>query len=432
MQFQVAAIAFTFASLATQDGWDQARLEAVTEEIRVELEDLRGETFERPVQVRITDGSGFLAHASERIEAMTTPDEWAADQTLAQLLGLIPADYDLLERTYALLEEMVGGFYDPGTDTFYLMEGFEGGLAKVILSHELTHALDDQLYDLDAGMRDRIGNVDGLFAYQALAEGSAQLISMRWVMRHAGVLTQDDIEKASVGTEQLADAPAYLWKPLLASYLEGQKFLAQGYKVSRRKLRGEASHGRTIGEAFAAPPRSSEQILHPEKYWKAEELDEPIAIAHGATPEGWTERSRTTLGELMLAILVEDEDASQAIDMSDPRSIVAVEYTNDAAAGWGGDELLLLEKDGGHLVHLATVWDTSDDAREFRDALSAAKPRICAITDAMGSIGGLRVELEFEARRVTVVSYVDIEPTDVDALLAELDVTVEKRVSEQE
>jgi len=429
MTIQAAFIALALA--AAQDSnapevWTQAELESVTEEIRLDLEDLRGESFQRPVSVRITDGAGFLTHAKERVESFTSPEQWDADAMQAKLLGLIPADMDLLATTYELLESQVGGFYDPGSDAFYLMEDYTGGLARVILSHELVHALDDQLYDLDKGMRERVASTDALFAYQALCEGSAQLISTRWVLRNTGTLSQSDLEKASLGAEQLGDAPAFLWKPLLGAYLAGNDFLDKGYRVRRRALRKEASHGKTIAEAFATPPRSSEQVLHPLKYWSAEELDEPIRITHGAAPEGWTERGRTTLGELTLAILVDDDDALKGPDLTNPRSLLELSYTNDAAAGWGGDEVVLLSKGDAHVVHLATIWDTSDDAHEFYAALKAVEERIMSVTGELDDSHGVRLDLDLKSPRVSFTSFVGIDHDTANALVGALTVTVEE------
>lgn len=429
MSIQAALVALALAAPQDTESpelWTQDELEAVTEEIRVDLEELRGEAFQRPVTVRITDGAGFLTHAKERVEAFTTPEQWDADGTQAKLLGLIPADMDLLATTYSLLESQVGGFYDPGADAFYLMEDYTGGLARVILSHELVHALDDQLYDLDRGMRARVDSADALFAYQALCEGSAQLISTRWVIRNAGALSPADLEKASLGTEQLAGAPAYLWKPLLGAYLAGNDFLDKGYRVRRRELRKEASHGKTIAEAFANPPRSSEQVLHPEKYWTEETRDEPRGVTHGAAPEGWTELGRTTLGELTLAILVDDAAALAGPDLTNPRSLLQLSYTNAAAEGWGGDEVVLLSKGDADVVHLTTVWDTEADAQEFHDALLTVESRIGAVVAALGESCGTRIELDLAARRVTMVSFVGIDAGSLSALLDQLTVSVEE------
>ena len=134
---------------ATPNTWDQAALEAVTAKIQKQIETLRGDTFRSPVKVELTDAAGLVAYAKKRLEVTETEVSLHADELSMKHLGLIPMDMNYLETTFAMLEEQVGGFYDPASDSFYLMDRFSGGLAKIILSHELTHALDDQLFDID-------------------------------------------------------------------------------------------------------------------------------------------------------------------------------------------------------------------------------------------------------------------------------------------
>ena len=167
---------------------------------------------------------------------------------------------------------------------------------------------------------------------------------------------------------------------------------------------------------------SSEQVLHPAKYWKADERDDPQRVEHAAPPEGWTELSRTTMGELLLAILVDDEEGP---DFADQRSLLRVSYTNEAATGWGGDEVVLLAReDGARVVHLATVWDSAQDAVEFHDALVAAEPRLREAREGLADLVATRLVLNEADRRVEFVSAIDIEGDDLDALLATLEWSV--------
>jgi hypothetical protein len=148
--------------------WTQAELEQVSEEIKSDIEALRGKKFKRPIKVQITDKKGFLEYAHKRQELTETPERKARDEEIAKLLGLIPPEMDLQAAMEKLLESQVGGFYDPGSDTFYLMETFGGDLARIILSHELTHALDDQYFDLDGSLKKLHHETDAEFAYQAI------------------------------------------------------------------------------------------------------------------------------------------------------------------------------------------------------------------------------------------------------------------------
>jgi len=369
------------APSAPQDVWTQQELETVTAEIQKDVESIRGQEFQRPVNVKITDKAGFLGYAKKRMDEMSRPNQMSIEGDIGKLLGLLPAEMDLEKAVFDLLEGQVGGFYDPASDTFYLMESFTGGVAKVILAHELTHALDDQLYGLDDDFERLKNDRDASAAYQAVVEGSGTAAMSSWMMAHAGELTQEELmEAATMGTDELAEAPEMLWKPLLASYTQGQSFLNYGYKQWKKEGKTMTD---VIAAAFAQPPTSTEQILHPKKYWDADAKDapKPVTITTPAR-EGWDVLDRGTLGELNVALFTAEP---KEIDFKNPMSMLSIRYTNKAAEGWGGDALELRGKGDARWLVLETVWDTADDAAEFTAALAARTARWTAAVDAMSA-----------------------------------------------
>jgi len=348
--------------------WTQEELTRVSDEIRAEIETLRGMKFKRPVKVEVADKKRFIEYARQRQEKTETPERRRRDELQAKMLGLIPPDMDLQAAIEKLLEEQVGGFYDPGSDTFYLMESFGGDLARIILSHELTHALDDQHFDLDAQIR-RLGQrTDAEFAYQALVEGSGTSAMNQWTVQHMESLDRDALlGSADIGTKGLEEAPPYLWKPLIAAYLRGEGFLV---KVAGMNVAMKAAATEDVRRAFGTPPRSSEQILHPEKYWDPESLDEPrsVTIDTAGLPEGWKVTGEDTLGEIYLALVTTPEAQRKPFNPKNPLAVLGIEYTNKAAEGWGGDRAVLLEKGEARVLWLVSAWDTPEDAAQFREA----------------------------------------------------------------
>src|SRR5258707_82758 len=201
----------------SKEAWSQAELERVTDEIRAEIEELRGMKYTRPVAAKITDKKGFVEYARKRQEAMETPDRRQRDEAVAKLLGLIPFDLDLSKTFESFLEQQVGGFYDPGWNTFYLMENFQGDLARVILAHELTHALDDQCFGLDKLVEAAGQETDAEFAIQAMAEGSGTNAMMVWTMKHMAEIDPSALSSSDLETKGLDTAPTLIWKPLIAA-----------------------------------------------------------------------------------------------------------------------------------------------------------------------------------------------------------------------
>ena len=77
---------------------------------------------------------------------------------------------------------------------------------------------------------------------------------------------------------------------------------------------------------------------------------------------GWREVSRNQMGEwYTYLVLARGEDANARLSDSTAQS---------AAAGWGGDEYLVLHNDSTNatVFVMKTVWDTSDDATEFNSS----------------------------------------------------------------
>jgi hypothetical protein len=353
--------------------WTLSELERTADEIRVQVEELRGMKFKESVAVKLTDKKGFLEYARSRQAQTESPAKLARDETVAKLLGLIPPGMDYQAEMMKILEEQVGGFYDPGSNTFFLMDTFTGGVAKIILAHELTHALDDQHFDIDGTLAKCGEDTDATLAFQAVVEGSGTGLMNQWFMKHRAEVTPQDLMAAqSLGEEVLAQAPPYMWKPLLAVYLTGDAFLVRS---SGMNVLATASTTADIKTTFASPPRSSEQILHPKKYWDESQRDDPVrvSIPTETLPEGWRLAGVDTLGELYLALVTTPIAKRTGLDLTNPMSILGVEYTNKAAQGWGGDRLVLLRRGDDAMLQLVTAWDTEKDADEFAGALGDQK-----------------------------------------------------------
>jgi hypothetical protein len=168
----LAGTAFAAQGAAQEEErWSQAELETLARRVEREVETLRGKKFVRPITVRIVNRGDLQAYVKRRWELTSSPARMAADQTIAKLLGLISPETDLLAETAQLFEEQAKGFYDPGEKSFCIMESVPRRLAGPVLSHELTHALDDQVFGLDGPLIALAENTDAAIAYLSVVEG---------------------------------------------------------------------------------------------------------------------------------------------------------------------------------------------------------------------------------------------------------------------
>jgi hypothetical protein len=326
--------------------------------------------------VKVVDDAFARGHVTARFKKFLPEAELRATAKAWERLGILPPGTDILKSFLDAMEEQAGGFYDPETKSFFLLDDMPKGMATLLAAHELTHALEDQHYDLDGRIAASKGDDDRMFAIGAVHEGSAMAAMSVYMTRAlvAGKLTPEALQefsKTEAGkAEKLRAMPAALRRQMIGPYLLGLGFVARG------NLMSVAQKGYPVADAerlYTSGPVSSEQILHPEKYWDDAKRDLPkpasVGEAGRALGRGWKRTMQGNLGELMLGVMV----GAPTPDTSDVAAQSASSWTNAAASGWGGDRWELWEKEGRAVVLLATAWDSEKDAKEFADAL-AGKP----------------------------------------------------------
>jgi hypothetical protein len=343
------------------DAWSQPDISRVALEIQRQVAAVRRAEFTRDVAVEISDQAGLVELAQKRADSLLPPARQAAADEVAKLLGLIPPGLDARRTLHDVHAARAAGSYDPGSKRLHVMSSYTGDKVKPVLVHELAQALDDQLYDVDARLPSLADNRDAYLAYAALLEGSAVHVTTSWLKLYGKGLDRQVL--AATQSRQLGGAqgvPAYFWKPLIGSHTQGTLFLAQGQRAGDDYLQ----------RAFRVPPRSMEQVLHPEKYWTKAEEPRRIELDLAALPAGWQVLFEDTYGELYLALLAETAEARGGLDAKNMASLI--KPSNAAAEGWGGDRLALLGKGEARVLRLVSVWDTPADAREFLAAASKA------------------------------------------------------------
>ena len=359
----------------------QPEAEAAVTAALPELEAIRGLTFKKKVPVKVVDDAEARAYALARFKRMTPDAKIAADTKAYQLLGLVPPGTDILATMLDVLEEQAGGFYDPQTKSFYLLDDMPRMMTGPLTTHEMTHALEDQYYDIDGRIEKVLDDDDAAFAVAAVAEGSASLtmaVSMARAIASGKLDAQalSAMADSEAGRAEKLDAmPGVLRRQLLGPYVLGALFLSHGDLATTAGGYPQAD-AKAVWDKL---PRSSEQILHPQKYWDPAKRDEPLAVTvpdcASVLGEGWARAGRGVLGELTIGGLV---GASAPSSRDEKAMTSAALWTVGAAAGWGGDRFELWKKGDEAIVLLLTRWDTPGDATEFETALRASSPALHA------------------------------------------------------
>jgi hypothetical protein len=346
--------------------------EALVARIAPQVEAIRGLKFKRPVAVRSASAAEARAYFAERAKRLWPEERVRLDQRVYEQLGLLPAGFDLLGSYLDLLEDQALGFYDPQSGAFTIVEGQDtAAVAPILVAHELTHALDDQHFDLERLLEGPAEDDDRASAAGAVVEGSGTAVMTVFMLREVGagrlsVSAVQEMQRAEAArAARLRAAPSVIQRSLMASYVLGLSFLMRGQPG--RIVAGIVPSD--FDRAFTDPPRSTRDILHPEAYWGAAERAVRPALAlpdlSARLGAGWSLKGRGTLGELVLGSLV--GVPTPAIDS--PDVIWPARWTSPAAAGSAGDVFHHYANGARSVTLLATTWRTEQDAAEFQDAL---------------------------------------------------------------
>ncbi len=348
-----------------------AALIAATQDVLKETSQIRQLSVLRQVQSSTQSRAEIERSLIKSLDEDTTPASMHADEVTLKKLGLAPADFQYRALMLRVLTEQVAGYYDPKTKQFHLADWIDLDGQKPIMAHELVHALQDQHFNLRRFEHWPKGDSDAELAAHALVEGDATLAMALYVANNPLVALAflKSLGTKGMASEELDKAPRALRESLLFPYQDGEKWVNALYK------RGGWNE---VSQAFTTLPQSTEQILHPEKYFAHEVpvrvtlpditnllngpgrsamRSVPPASAGGSTTRGsWKKLTEDIQGEWGFYLILDQFLKSPA-------------ESRRAAAGWGGDRFVVYEGPKGEiLIASVSVWDTENDAREFFDA----------------------------------------------------------------
>jgi hypothetical protein len=321
--------------------------------IENQVQDLRGIQASTPVARGVFDQAGLCAYLRTLFSEEYPADVVAATETLYKHLLLMPEGDSLRQLQLDMLTGQVIGLYDTDDKQMYVVsaDGAIGPAEEIAYAHEFTHALQDQRFDIKRFRGEDLDQSDRSLARLAVAEGDASLLMALWAQQNLTAAELGEVASTIDPSSQavLDRMPAILRDPLVFPYTQGLTLALTAF------TQGGGFAG--VDALYDNPPASTEQVLHPEKL---EAREAPVAVSipddlAARLGDGWKVSLQDTLGELLLGIVLKEGGATA---------------TGDAAAGWGGDRIALVEGPGGEVaVVLDTAWDTAADADEFTDAI---------------------------------------------------------------
>jgi hypothetical protein len=352
--------------------------------------DIRQLALKHPVPAAVQSQDDFRRYLEAEVAKELPPERSVQAVRALVRLGFLKDSVDLGKTIEDAMLSQAGAYYDPDTKRFYIvLVPDDASMLDIMSAHELTHALDDQYFDLGAYTGDPKHELtnDEQQARRMVGEGDATLVMLAYQARVAAKQDIFDpanrrVEQAIVSSfatlepetlaqstsqmgpgaikdslEAMASIPPFILEPLFGAYTKG----AAGVAVVRDRGGWAA-----VSELYEHPPESTEQILHPvEKLIGKRE--HPVALAfppldlpgYGKALSGLTPIDHDVIGELTMAVYFK---------------IWGDRAPSAEVKGWGGDLYTAFARGGEVLGCWLTTWDTPSDARRFVKAYAATLP----------------------------------------------------------
>jgi hypothetical protein len=345
------------------------------DEIFRQVSEMTGLPIRELLKKQVISRAEIQKYLIENLHDNITPAELHAQEATLRAFGLVSREFDLEKFLISFYTEQAAGFYDPKHKTMYIADWIPAETQSMVLAHELTHALQDQSWDLEKFLHAARDNDDAANARQAVVEGYATAAMMQQMTAPLELAQLPSIAPLMemVIHQQFEEYPAFSNAPYffrvqsLFPYVEGMGFIQLGLQRGGWK---------SLNSVFANPPDSTRQVFDPQTYFD-HQSPPALALPHPAALEGVAGLEFLTenvMGELgyyaLLGQLVSEEEAKTT------------------GEGWRADRYLLYEHSGGKNYTLVarTRWANSETALAFfRDYHTILTHKYPELTAAKGS-----------------------------------------------
>jgi hypothetical protein len=281
-----------------------------------------------PLKKTLRSREEIHAYVIQQMDEDKNPAERYADAKTGEAFGLIPKNFDLDSFMVELLTEQIAGLYDPKAHEFYIADWIPLDDQRMVMAHELTHALQDQHFQIDKWLKAARPDDDAEMARDSFLEGSATAAMVDYMLQGTGQsinkLPEFDpsLLTGDLGdTPTLKKAPPFIKDSLTFPYFAGMTFTAAVLKPAGWPA---------LAKVFSNPPATTQQILHPELY-KSGHVPTKVSLPaiDSALGQDWKKLDDNDLGEFGLVEVL--------------KQFLGEQRAKPLAAAWEGDRYLLFE-----------------------------------------------------------------------------------------
>ncbi|HEY2646808.1 MAG TPA: hypothetical protein VGI34_07525 [Candidatus Acidoferrales bacterium] len=327
------------------------------DEVLAEMSKLVSLPILAPLKKSMRSREEIQAYLLQKMKEDKDADKRYADQKIMEKFALIPKDYPIDQVLVKVLTEQIAGLYDPDSQEFFIADWTTPADQRSVMSHELTHALQDQHFHIDKWTDAAKPNDDGELARDAVIEGSAMAAMLDYELAGKGSIRDLGEFDASLlmgdldSSPELSKAPKVLQDELLFPYLAGIMFTQHLLK---------AGNGwPDFYKVFDKPPASTQQIMHPDLYLKGVmPAKVELPSAKGVIPSDWKLLDENNMGEFGLQEIL--------------KQFLPKNRSAALAATWAGDRYAIFEnkKNKRTMLEFRIRLASDDDAARFFGAYS--------------------------------------------------------------
>jgi hypothetical protein len=407
---KITVVLLLLAAAVCAPGWAAqsqraAELCSQAGKIAAELAEISGMQLRHAVPCDFISKENVNAFLKKRVKEVASPEDLRAEELTLKKFGLVPPDFNLADTTVDLLTEQAAAFYDYDRKKLFITETTSTESQEPVLAHELSHAIADQNFNLGKYIRQGRKSDDGATARLAVMEGQATWLMSEYLARRMGQSLRESpalakmmsrVSDASGQFPVFDQSPLYFRITLVFPYTEGMLF--QNAVIEKDGDAGFAS-------VFRHAPVSTQQIIHPEKYFEGvNPTSPPLPDPH--LPGAYRLLVSGTMGELDHEVLIEQ--------------FAGKDRAEELAPHWRGSSYELREnKKAARQILLYTVeWDGEEAARSYfdvyREALAKKWKKMQVTSTAPDCVTGSGDDGRFELRRKgTIVTSVEGLPPGI-------------------
>ncbi len=333
-------------------------LETLARSALKRVEQMRKQPLSRPLKMGVKSKPQIKKFISRRMNEEYGPAKIKAEGDLLRLQGLLPMGTNYSSLISGLLTEQVAGFYDHTRQELHIADWLPNMIQGPVMAHEIFHAIQDQEWGAGKLIDSKRYSHDEVLAHAALLEGDATAVMVNYSQPPGA----SDITLSSMAVQMIAAslpmqmsspqypvmaaAPDYMKQSLIFPYQQGFLFVAA--------LRNSGMSWDRMRDVYREPPSSTEQILHPKKYFPNRDLPSVVKLPSPLLT-GYETSWTGVAGEFhMRQLLLRHLPIGEAVA---------------GAEGWDGDHTVVLSKGAKTVAVTLSTWDSTDDAADFVERL---------------------------------------------------------------